>query len=129
MRLQTNFHSGKKLHSLLKQNGDFKALEVAVKKWHKKMFGLSKSGGWYTKFYLQNQMHWTKSWTYLWGQIVCPVSVRQRNTDLDVVTEEHDHSSMAVGQQHRQPPSERGSQGGRGQAYLERQLRDVGRDR
>ncbi|CAE7666304.1 unnamed protein product [Symbiodinium sp. CCMP2592] len=49
---------GKKLHQILKDKGDFKLLEMAVKKVHRKMFGQTKSGGWYTKHALQNQFHW-----------------------------------------------------------------------
>ncbi|CAE6962672.1 unnamed protein product, partial [Symbiodinium sp. CCMP2456] len=50
----------KKLHELLKEKGDFKLLEMAVKKVHRKMFGQTKSGGWYTKHALANQYHWTR---------------------------------------------------------------------
>ncbi|CAE7599833.1 unnamed protein product, partial [Symbiodinium sp. KB8] len=50
----------KKLHTILKEKGDFKLLEMAVKKVHRKMFGQTKSGGWYTKHYLANQCHWTR---------------------------------------------------------------------
>ena len=51
---------GKKLHQLLKQHGDFGALEVQVKKIHRSMFEKQKAGGWFTRNYLATQAHWTK---------------------------------------------------------------------
>ena len=52
--------SGEKLRQLLKAHGNFSQVEMHVKKVHKKLFGKTKSGGWYTKTYLTNVAHWSK---------------------------------------------------------------------
>ncbi|CAE7265711.1 unnamed protein product [Symbiodinium pilosum] len=50
-----------KLRSLLKEHGDFKTLEMEVKKWNRKTLSKLKQGGWYTKHYLISECHWTKA--------------------------------------------------------------------
>ena len=51
---------GETLRALLLKHGDFKRMEVAVKKVHRKVFGKTAKGGWYTRAYLMNHCHWTK---------------------------------------------------------------------
>ena len=45
---------------MLQKLGDFKAIEMALKRWKLKMKRLIKSGGWYTKVYLEHEAKWTK---------------------------------------------------------------------
>lgn len=46
---------------MLKENGDFKTMEVQVKKKHTRTDKETKGGGWYTKEYLQRVAFWSKT--------------------------------------------------------------------
>ena len=59
--ISQTMHSGEKLRDLLKVHGDFASMEMQCKKHHRKVFGQTKKGGWYTRHYLLNVCHWTKS--------------------------------------------------------------------
>ena len=52
--------SGEKLRDLLREHGDFKQLEVQLKKTHLSKLTKARQGGWYTRAYLLSQCHWTK---------------------------------------------------------------------
>ena len=45
---------------MLETHGDFKTVETVLKKWRIKMKKLIKSGGWYSKVYLEHEAKWTK---------------------------------------------------------------------
>ena len=53
--------SGKELQRLLKEHGDFGALEIQIAKKSIKSDKNTHSGGWYTKAYLEKHEHWTKT--------------------------------------------------------------------
>ena len=57
--LAAGLMQGQKLRDLLKKHGDFKSMEVQVRKWHKSTYGKSKEGMWVTKQYLLTVLHWT----------------------------------------------------------------------
>ena len=50
----------KKLKELLAKYGDCKTVECQIKRWKLKMKRLTKSGGWYTKLYLEKDAGWSK---------------------------------------------------------------------
>ena len=48
------------MRDMLAKHGDFKTVEVSLKKWSQKTRRLQKEGGWYSKAYLESEAKWTK---------------------------------------------------------------------
>ena len=52
---------------MFKAHGSFETLEIQISKRSLKSLEKEKSGGWYTKQYLESKEGWTKSGTYLFS--------------------------------------------------------------
>lgn len=42
------------------KHGEWKQVEVSIKRWHEKKVRFEKKGGWYTRVWLMAERHWTK---------------------------------------------------------------------
>lgn len=52
---------GNKLKELLRRHQDLKKVDAVIQRWHVRKARFDKKGGWYTRPWLMNERHWTKT--------------------------------------------------------------------